>query len=160
MTWYWSCAALLLAVALICAVGRLGRDYFGRRAIRWTDRALLSIPLLNKIYGTIKQVNESFSSNKSSFQQVVLAPFPHASSRAIGFVTGEQKNLGAEKLVSVFIPTTPIPTSGFLILFPERDLVKVDMSVADGIKFVISLGAISPGSPGHVISPLAADAKQ
>jgi uncharacterized membrane protein len=154
MYWYWSCVAFFLAVFLIGLLGRFGRDYLGRKAIKLTDQALMSIPLLNKIYGTVKQVNESFSNNKSSFQQVVLVPFPHPASRTIGFVTGEQRNLGAEKLVSVFVPTTPNPTSGFLLLLPEHALVKLDMSVADGIKFVISLGAISPGQAGHAISPL------
>ena len=154
MYWYYSFLALLLAVFLICLIGRFGRDYLGRIAIKWMDQALMSIPLLNKIYGTVKQVNESFSSNKSAFQQVVLVPFPHPDSRTIGFVTGEQNNLGAEKLISVFVPTTPNPTSGFLLLLPERAAVKVDMSVADGIKFVISLGAISPGHPGQALSAL------
>jgi uncharacterized membrane protein len=107
----------------------------------------MSIPLLNKVYGTVKQVNESFSNNKSAFQQVVLVPFPHPGSRSVGFVTGEQQNPGGEKLISVFVPTTPNPTSGFLLLLPESALVKLDMSVADGIKYVISLGAISPGQP-------------
>jgi uncharacterized membrane protein len=148
MHWYWSLVALLFAVFLICLLGRLGRDYLGRRAIKWTDKALMSIPLLNKIYGTVKQVNDSFSNNKSAFQQVVLVPFPYPGSRTLGFVTGEQKIFGPEKLISVFIPTTPNPTSGFLLLFPEEALVKVDMSVPDGIKFVISLGAISPGQAG------------
>ena len=154
MYWYWSGVAFLLAVFIICMIGRFGRDYLGRKAIKWTDQALMSVPLVNKIYGTVKQVNESFSNNKSAFQQVVLVPFPHPESRTIGFVTGEQKDLGAEKLVSVFVPTTPNPTSGFLLLMPERKLVKVDMSVADGIKFVISLGAISPGQSAHAISAL------
>jgi uncharacterized membrane protein len=154
MYWYWSCFALLLAVFLICLVGRLGRDYLGRRAIKWADRALMSIPLLNKIYGTVKQVNQSFSNNKSAFQQVVLVPFPHPASRSIGFVTGEQETPGAGKLISVFVPTTPNPTSGFLLLLPESALVKVDMSVADGIKFVISLGAISPGQSSQILPGL------
>jgi uncharacterized membrane protein len=104
---------------------------------------------MNKIYGTVKQVNESFSSNKSSFKQVVLVAFPHERSRAVGFVTGEQPGLGEERLVSVFIPTTPNPTSGFLILVPEKEITKLDMSVADGIKFIISLGAISPELGSH-----------
>lgn len=78
-----------------------------------------------------------------------------AGSRTIGFVTGEQKNLGAEKLLSVFVPTTPNPTSGFLLLVPEHSLVKLDMSVADGIKFVISLGAISPGQAADAVAALA-----
>jgi uncharacterized membrane protein len=154
MYWYWSWVALIVAVFLICLLGRLGRDYLGRKAIQWADRALMSIPLLNKVYGTVKQVNESFSSRKSAFQQVVLVPFPHPGSRTVGFVTGEQQNTGGEKLISVFVPTTPNPTSGFLLLLPERALVKLDMSVADGIKYVISLGAISPGQPHQVVPPL------
>ncbi len=155
MYWNWRCFALLLAVFLICLVGRLARDYLGRKAIKWTDQALMSVPLLNKVYGTVKQVNQSFTSNKTAFQQVVLVPFPQAGSRTIGFVTGEQKNLGAEKLLSVFVPTTPNPTSGFLLLVPEHSLVKLDMSVADGIKFVISLGAISPGQAADAVAALA-----
>jgi uncharacterized membrane protein len=158
--WYWSYFAFFLAMFLICLVGRFGRDYLGRKAIKWTDRALMSVPLLNKIYGTVKQVNEAFTSNKSAFQQVVMVPFPQATSRSMGFVTGEQKGPGNEKFVSVFIPTTPNPTSGFLVLFPERDVVKLEMSVPDGIKFIISLGAISPGHAGPGIpagTPAAAE---
>jgi uncharacterized membrane protein len=152
--WYWSWIALSLTVLLICLVGRYGRNYLGRKTMEGLDRALMRIPLLNKIYSAIKQVNESFHSNKSSFKQVVLVPFPHAHSRSLAFVTGEQKSLGAEKLISVFIPTTPNPTSGFLLLVPESEIVKLDISVADGIKFIISLGAISPDYAGHSISAL------
>src|SRR5271157_4164547 len=154
MYWYWSWFALLLTVVLICLAGRYGRNYLGRKTIEWIDRALMRVPLMNKIYGTVKQVNESFSSNKSSFKQVVLVTFPHARSRSLAFVTGEQKGLGAEKLISVFIPTTPNPTSGFLLLVPESEIIKLDISVADGIKFIISLGAISPDYAGHFISAL------
>jgi uncharacterized membrane protein len=152
--WYWSWFALLLTVVLICLAGRYGRNYFGRKTIEWIDHGLMRIPLLNKIYGTIKQVNESFQNNKSSFKQVVLVSFPNARSRSLAFVTGEQKGLGAEKLISVFIPTTPNPTSGFLLLVPESEIVKLDISVADGIKFIVSLGAISPDYAGHSIAVL------
>jgi uncharacterized membrane protein len=146
--WYWSWFALAWAIFLVCLIGRYGRNYLGRKAIQLADRAIMSVPLLNKIYGTVKQVNESFSSNKTSFKQVVVVAFPSARSRAVGFVTGEQHGLGGENLLSVFIPTTPNPTSGFLVLVPESEVVKLDMTVADGIKFIISLGAISPGSIG------------
>jgi uncharacterized membrane protein len=159
--WYWSWLALMWAVFLVCLVGRYGGNYLGRKTIEWLDSAIMRVPLMNKIYGTIKQVNESFSSNKSSFKQAVLVAFPHERSRAVGFVTGEQSGLGGEKLVSVFVPTTPNPTSGFLLLLPENEIIKLDMSVADGIKFTISLGAISPdhtglhvtASPPHTASP-------
>jgi uncharacterized membrane protein len=142
--WYWSLIALLWALFLVCLVGRYGRNYLGRKAIEWLDSAIMRVPLMNKIYGTVKQVNESFSSNKSSFKQAVLVSFPHERARAVGFVTGEQTGLGSEKLVSVFVPTTPNPTSGFLLLLPESEITKLDMSVADAIKFTISLGAIAP----------------
>lgn len=144
--WYWSVAALFLAVIIVGFIGRFARYYLGRQAILWMDQALMQIPLLNKIYGTVKQVNQAFSSNKSSFKQVVMVPYPHANAKSMGFVTGEQKSLSpnGEKLISVFIPTTPNPTSGFLIMYPESEVTKLDMSVAEGIKFIISLGAISP----------------
>jgi uncharacterized membrane protein len=154
LSWYWSWFALLLTAVLICLAGRYGRNYIGRKTIDWIDHTMMRVPLLNKIYGTIKQVNESFHSNKSSFKQVVLVTFPHARSRSLGFVTGEQKGLGPEKLISVFIPTTPNPTGGFLLLVPESEIIKLDISVADGIKFIISLGAISPDYAGHSIAML------
>jgi uncharacterized membrane protein len=145
--WYWSVCAFVFAIVLITLIGRFGRNYFARKMFEWMDAALLRIPLLNKIYGTIKQVNDSFSSNKSSFKQVVLVTFPHKESRSIGFVTGEQRGLDNQKWISVFIPTTPNPTSGFLILVGESEITKLDMSVAEGIKLIISLGAISPDAP-------------
>ncbi len=154
MLWYWSLVALALAILLVCLAGRYGRNYFGRKAIEWIDGAIMRVPLMNKIYGTVKQVNASFSSNKSSFKQVVLVTFPHPRSRSVGFVTGEQKGLGPDKLISVFIPTTPNPTSGFLVMVPESEIIKLEMSVADGIKFIISLGALMPEHPGQSISQL------
>ena len=149
MFWYWSLAALLLAVVLVTLVGVLTQYYIGKQMIAWLDAAMLRVPLLNKIYGTIKQVNEAFSTgSKTSFKTVVLVEFPRDGSYSVGFITSEQnealdKKTG-RKLVNVFIPTTPNPTSGFLILVPEDKVTKLDMSVAEGIKYVISLGSIAP----------------
>ena len=154
MQWYWSLVALVLAVVLVCLAGRYGRNYFGRKAMEAIENAILRVPLLNKIYSTVKQVNSSFSSNKTSFKQVVLVTFPHSNSRSVGFVTGEQKGLGPDTLISVFIPTTPNPTSGFLVMVPESEIIKLEMSVADGIKFIISLGALMPEHSAPEISPL------
>lgn len=149
MFWYWSLAALLLAVVLVTLVGVLTRYYIGKQMIAWLDAAMLRVPLLNKIYGTIKQVNEAFSTgSKTSFKTVVLVEFPREGSYSVGFITSEQNQAldqkVGRKLVNVFIPTTPNPTSGFLILVPEDKVTKLDMSVAEGIKYVISLGSISP----------------
>ncbi len=149
MHWYWSLCALLVAVLLIGLVGSLARYYFGKKLIQLVDLALLRVPLLNKIYGAIKQVNEAFSpSNKSSFKHVVLVEFPRPGSYAVGFLTGEDhqevQQKTREHVLSVFVPTTPNPTGGFLVLVPEKEITRLDMSVADGIKFIISLGAIAP----------------
>ena len=149
MYWYWSLVALLLAVFLIGAVGLLARNYFGKRLIEWVDSALLKLPLLNKIYGATKQVNVAFSStNKTAFRTVVLIEFPREGVYSMGFITSEPQDEAlmrtGQKLVCVFIPTTPNPTSGFLVLAPESQVTKLDMTVADGIKYIISLGSILP----------------
>jgi uncharacterized membrane protein len=147
--WYWSLVALLLAVFLIGVAGLLTRYYVGRRMIAWLDSALLRVPLLNKVYSTTKQVNQAFTSGKkSSFKTVVLVEFPHPGVYSMGFITSEQHEevqaKTQENLVCVFVPTTPNPTSGFLVLVPEDKVTKLEMSVADGIKYIISLGSIAP----------------
>ncbi|MGD0350479.1 MAG: DUF502 domain-containing protein [Verrucomicrobiota bacterium] len=148
MFWYWSLMALVLAVVLISAVGVLARYYIGKKIIDWTDRVLRRVPFLNKIYSAIKQVNDAFSGNKHSFKTVVLVEFPREGIYSIGFLTSEQRDevqqKTREKVVCVFVPTTPNPTSGFLILVPEDKVTKLDMSVADGIKYIVSLGSLSP----------------
>jgi uncharacterized membrane protein len=149
MYWYWSVVALVLAVFLIGAVGVLARYYFGKRMIEWVDSALRRIPMLNKIYGAMKQINEAFSSgNKTSFRTVVLVEFPRPGMYSMGFITTEQHGEVQvklkEKVVCVFIPLTPNPTAGFLVLLPEDKVTKLDMSVADGVKYIISLGSIIP----------------
>lgn len=148
MFWYWSLLALVLAVLLISGVGLLTRYYIGKRIIEWLDTAMMNIPLLNKFYGAIKQVNEAFSGNKNSFKTVVLVEFPREGVYSVGFLTSddnaEASNKTGEKLVSVFIPTTPNPTSGFLVLVPGGKITKLDMSVAEGLKYIVSLGAIAP----------------
>lgn len=161
MYWYWSVVALMLAVVLISILGWFARYYFGQTLIRWVDEAMLRVPLVNKIYSAIKQVNEAFTSNKKhSFKTVVLIEFPRRGMYSIGFVTGEQRPEIQEgrmpaNIVSVFIPTTPNPTSGFLILVPETEVIKLEMSVTDGIKYIVSLGAVSPElqAPGPIQAP-------
>lgn len=164
MYWYWSLVALALAVFLIGAVGLLARNYLGKQLIHWVDQAMLRVPLINKIYGATKQINEAFSSgSKNSFKTVVMVEYPRPGAFSIGFLTGELhediQRQSVEKLVCVFIPTTPNPTSGFLILVPENEVTKLDMSVADGIKFIVSLGSIAPESVSPVRQKIEADAR-
>ena len=148
MFWYWSALALLLAVVMVSVIGVLARYYFGKRLIAWADGAMLRVPILNKIYGTIKQVDEAFTSGKrSSFKTVVLVEYPREGIYSVGFITNEQadevQKKTDKKCVCVFIPTTPIPTGGFLIIVPEEKIIKLDMSVADGLKYIISIGALA-----------------
>ncbi len=149
--WWWSVSALVFAVFATALIGRFGRYLFFKKVLGMVDDALLRVPLLNKVYGAIKQVNDAFTtSNRSSFKQVVLVEFPRAGSYALGFVTSDQNGEVLRKtglqLLSVFVPTTPNPTGGFLLLLPESQVTKLDMSVADGIKFVMSLGAVAPSA--------------
>jgi uncharacterized membrane protein len=151
MYWYWSALALLLGVAVVSAIGGMTRYYLGKRLIAWADNLMLRVPILNKIYGTIKQVDEAFTSGKkSSFQTVVLVEYPSAGIYSVGFITSEQTDevdqKTGKKCVCVFIPTTPIPTGGFMIFVPREKVMKLDMSVADGLKYIISIGAISSDS--------------
>ena len=147
--WYWSLVSLVLAVLLISVLGRLARNYFGRKIIQWTNQLMLSIPLFNKVYATIKQVNEAFTSGgKNSFKNVVMVEWPRPGMYSLGFLTSDQQHPAIfktrEKLVCVFIPTTPNPTSGFMMLVPEKQVTQLDMSVTDSMKYIVSLGSISP----------------
>jgi len=146
--WYWSALALLLAVALISLVGLLARYYIGKRVIDWMDTALMNVPIFNKFYGAIKQVNDAFSGNKNSFKTVVMVEFPREGMYSVGFLTSEEpaelQTRIEEKLVCVFIPTTPNPTSGFLVLVPIDRVMKLNMSVSEGVKYIVSLGSIAP----------------
>jgi uncharacterized membrane protein len=149
MYWYWSAMAFLVGVGLVSAVGLAARYYIGKRLIKLMDDVMLRVPLLNKIYGAIKQVNEAFTSGKkSAFKTVVLVEYPRKGMYSIGFITSEQHDevqaKTKEKVVCVFIPTTPNPTSGWLAMVPEHEVARLEMSVADAIKLIISLGAVSP----------------
>jgi uncharacterized membrane protein len=140
--------ALLVAVLLIGLVGRLGRYYFGKKLIQGVDAILMRVPLLSRLYTGLKQIHEAFTSSKaSSFKQVVLVEFPRPGLYSLGFITGA-KNAEAQirtqkRLLCVFVPTPPL-TSGSVVLASEIEVVRLDMSVADGLKFIMSLGSVSP----------------
>ena len=142
----WKVVAILEAVVLTGLLGFLTRYYIGKKLVQLMDYILLNVPLLGKIYGTVKQVNQAFTSEKkSSFQQVIMVEFPRKGLYSVGFLTAEQvKTDEGESIISIFVPTTPNPTTGFLLVLPESKVVKLDMSVADGIKYIVSLGAVPP----------------
>ena len=152
--WWWSCVAFAWAAILIGLIGRFTSYYIGKKFINTAERIMLAIPILNTIYGAIKQINEAFASDKASaFEQVVMVEFPRKGAWSVGFLTSDnhpEASLRTEqKLCSVFVPTTPNPTSGFLTMVDESDIVRMEMSVADGIKYIMSLGAVAPPMPGE-----------
>ena len=146
--WYWSLLAIVVAAIIVTVIGIAAKNYIGRQLIDLADNLMLRVPVLNKIYGTIKQVDQAFSSGKkSSFQTVVLVEYPREGIYSVGFITSEQApeidEKTGKKCVCIFIPTTPLPTGGFLIVVPAEKVIKLDMTVEQGFKYIISIGAIS-----------------
>jgi len=132
-------------VVLIYLAGVLARNVVGKRLIKYGDSLLARVPVFRMLYTGIKQILESFSApNKTGFMQVVLVEFPRKGIQAIAFVTNEMIDSNGEKLISVLIPTAPNPTSGFLQLVKEADIVRTRISVDDALKMVVSAGRMTP----------------
>ncbi len=141
---------LLSLVLIITLVGMLASNILGRRVVGMWERLLLSIPILNRVFTGAKQIAEAiFRQGSGTFRQVVLVEFPRKGMYSVGFLTGqaaqELKRKSGEDLVSVFLPTTPNPTSGYLLLVPVADVMRLEMSVEDGLKLAISAGSYMPG---------------
>jgi uncharacterized membrane protein len=141
--------ALLIVILFVTAIGWVTRLVIGRRLIASTDAMIRRVPLLNRVYGFVKEVsNTMLGGKRTMFQRVVLVEFPRSGTYAVGFVTSETEGEAQAKtkgmVINVFVPTTPNPTSGFLLLVPREQLIDLDMSVAEGMKLVISGGAVVP----------------
>ncbi|UCH85215.1 MAG: DUF502 domain-containing protein [Candidatus Latescibacterota bacterium] len=139
----------VVVLLLILIVGILASNLIGRRFIAGGERLLNRLPLIRRIYNASKELSEVFLTDKKTvFQRVVMIRYPHADSFALAFVTnsgrGYFSTVVGEELISVFIPTTPNPTSGFLLMIPEREVFPVDVSVEEAMKIVISGGAFTP----------------
>ena len=141
--------ALILFVAFTALTGWVARLVMGKRMIALGEEMIGRVPLLNKTYGFMKEISHTLlAGRRTMFQRVVLVQFPRAGIYSIGFVTsetaGEAQAKTDEMVINVFVPTTPNPTSGFLILVPREQLIDLDMTVAEGMKMVISGGAVVP----------------
>lgn len=140
---------LFLMVGLTVLIGLLARNFVGRRVIRLGETVFERLPIVNRIYKAFKQISEAFwGQNKTSFDRVVAVEYPRKGVYTIGLVTSPHregaKDKTGERLISVLLPTTPNPTSGCLVIVPERDTVRLDMTVEDALKVVISGGAVAP----------------
>ncbi len=140
---------LLFLITILIIIGMFTTGYIGKLFVRLGEYIVSKMPFISSVYSLLKQVFETFFSNKKqSFNQVVLLEYPRKGLWVIGFVsaktTGEVAENFDTEMLNVFIPTTPNPTSGFLIFVPQNDAIKLDMSVEDGLKFVISCGIVTP----------------
>jgi len=138
---------ILLALSTILLLGLATRSYVGSRMITLYERLLARVPILSSIYQGIKQLMEAvFASGKGHFQQVVLVEYPRRKAYALAFLTGDAFLQGADgtRMVNVFLPTTPNPTSGFYLLLPEKDVINLDISVEEAFKLIMSAGIVSP----------------
>jgi len=133
-----------ITLVLIYLVGVIATNVIGRRLIGYGESLLARVPLFRYLYTSIKQILQSFATpREGGFLQVVLVEFPKKGMRAIGFVTSESRAESGEKLLNVFIPTSPNPTSGFLEIVRENDIIKTNISIDDALKMVLSVGKVS-----------------
>jgi uncharacterized membrane protein len=140
---------LVLVTILVFLVGLLTRNYFGTRVILFWDRLVGRIPVVRGIYQAIKQLTEAvFGTTGNSFQKVVMVEFPRSGLYSIGFLagpaSGELETQAGQRVMSVFIPCTPNPTTGYYVVVPEKDLIVLDMSIEEAFKLIISGGLIPP----------------
>ena len=134
-----------LTLAFFLLLGLIVSNVIGKRIYSAFEKILDKIPLVNKIYKSIKQIISTFSeSNNKSFKEVVLIQYPRNGLWTMCMVTGESKNKNNEEFYTVFVPTTPNPTSGFMILIKKEDVINTDIAVEDGLKIIISGGLIAP----------------
>lgn len=145
----WDLVATLAVLLFVTVLGYFSRYVFGKFFLSIIERAIQRIPGVGAVYNSVKQIVATFGTqNRNLFSKVVLLEFPRKGMWVIGFLTsktqGEAQARTAAEVWTVFVPTTPNPTSGFLVMLPAESIVELDMSVGDGMKMIISGGAVVP----------------
>tara|TARA_E500000075_G_scaffold24550_1_gene21305 strand:- start:1202 stop:1813 length:612 start_codon:yes stop_codon:yes gene_type:complete len=139
---------ILLSVIFITIVGGISLSFFGKKILNLINDLFKRIPILRTIYSAIGQMTESFTSKSDNKKSVVLIEYPKKGSWAVGFATKENKGEISKKtnkeLINVFVPTTPNPTSGFLLMFPKDEVIYLDMTFEEASKFIVSAGTSDP----------------
>lgn len=139
----------ILTLLIVLVTGLLTRNFVGDYVLNKWEKVLNHIPLVNSLYSSVKQVSETlFSSSGNAFRKAVLVPYPHQRAWTIAFLTGvpggDVKNHLQGDYISVYVPTTPNPTSGFFLMFRREDVVELDMSVDAALKYIVSMGVVAP----------------
>ncbi|HIF61761.1 MAG TPA: DUF502 domain-containing protein [Candidatus Pelagibacter sp.] len=139
---------IIISIILITFIGWLSLSFLGRRILNLFNNLLKKIPILRTIYSAISQMTESFTSSSKGSKNVVLIEYPRKGTWAVGFATkdndGEIKKKLNRNLVNVFVPTTPNPTSGFLLMYPKEELIYLDMTFEEASRFIVSAGISNP----------------
>ena len=143
--------SVLVVLLLITLLGYGSRIFIGRILLNSMELLLDRLPFVSTVYRSVQQIVQTFSQQKKAvFQEVVLIEYPRKRCYVLGFLTstakGETQDVTDEHIVNVFVPTTPNPTSGFLLMLPEEDITRLDMAITDGMKLIISGGAVVPDS--------------
>ncbi|MEI6227500.1 MAG: DUF502 domain-containing protein [Methylophilaceae bacterium] len=139
----------LLTLLIVFVTGLIATNFFGKQLILLWEALLARVPVVKSIYASVKQVSDTlFSDSGNAFRQAVLVQFPRTDSWTIAFVTGKPGGDVANHLhgdyVSVFVPTTPNPTGGYFLMMPRADVITLDMSVDEALKYIISMGVVAP----------------
>ncbi|MGE5385731.1 MAG: DUF502 domain-containing protein [Betaproteobacteria bacterium] len=139
----------ILTLLIIFVTGLLAANIIGQRLVIWWEAIVGRIPVVNSVYKGVKQVSDTiFSPNGNAFRQALLVQYPRAGSWTIAFLTGKPGgdlvNYLEGDYVSVYVPTTPNPTSGFFLMMPKADVIELDMSVDEALKYIISMGVVAP----------------
>ncbi len=142
---------VLLAFLILLVVGATASNFLGRKLVDWWHALLHRIPVVRSIYSGVKQVSDTlFSENGNAFRKAVLIQWPHKGVWTIAFVTGAPSGDVANHLsgdyLSVYVPTTPNPTGGYLVMLPRADCIELRMSVDDALKYIVSMGVVVPSS--------------
>ena len=139
---------IVISLIIITLIGGLSLSFIGKRILTFINDLFKKIPILRTIFSAISQMTESFTQSKSNKKSVVLIEYPRKGTWAVGFATKENKGDIKKKtkrnLINVFVPTTPNPTSGFLLMFPKEDVIFLDISFEEASKFIVSAGTSNP----------------
>lgn len=147
----------LLTLAMILLTGLLATNFIGQKLVGWWDKLLSRIPVVNSVYKSVKQVSDTlFAPNGNAFRKALLVQYPHQGSWSIAFQTGQPggdlvNHLDGE-FISMYVPTTPNPTSGFFLMMPAKDVIELDMTVDEALKYIISMGVVAPPPHPRVIT--------
>ena len=144
-------AGIALTLLIILTTGLLAANFIGQRLVSWWEQLLARIPVVSSIYNSVKQVSDTlFSSSGNAFRKALLIQYPREGTWTIAFLTGKPGGDVSNHLkgdfVSVYVPTTPNPTSGFFLMRPKSDIIELDMAVDEALKYIISMGVVAPPS--------------